>query len=370
MENAQKRIAADGESKLPEEIIEHIQSLITDQRDAARTSLLSKSWHDAWFTRPNLSLDQTKFRNRIDEFPIFTKKTMQRYEDLNRNIKIFKLCLLGGTHDSVGRELILKAIKLGATDLTIEFPTSDKSRCFVLPDEVLESETLVRLSVLGLTIDLERRNKAVACSNLKFLKLTHASVNGDLVRDLISRCPSIEELTVIHTTSTSTTTTSSFGNERRRWSPSHNQFDNLKCLRLISLGVKLHDYEELWNKSPSLKVLVIWDDECEHVRICSTSLERITIRLSRNEIWKSGWNGEFDIPNIRNFETSGCSMQVPRIKIKSSDNREWEIRSRDMQRNCSLEPIAYCFSSLNNLVETQRLSRFSLSIFPELYPYV
>ncbi|XP_057771858.1 putative F-box/LRR-repeat protein At5g41840 [Salvia miltiorrhiza] len=325
-------------SPLPEEIIHRIQSLLLHERDAAQTSLLSKSWHDAWTTRLNLTFDQYKFRNRVNEFPIFTRKIMQRYEDLNRNIKSFKLLMKGNDDSDLARELILKAIKLGATDLTLQFSISDTNRCFVLPDEVLESKTLVRLYVLGLTVDLERRNKAVACSNLKYLWLSQASVKGDLIRDLISRCPSIEELTLFHT--------SLFGYERRRWSPSHDhQFDNLKCLRLICLGVKLHDHDELWNNSPSLKVLVIWDENSDYVRICSPSLERISIRILHDKIW----NGEFDVPNIQNFKISaGCEFKEPRLKIKSGD-KEWEIES--------FEPIGYCFSSLKQLVKT-----FSLSI--------
>ncbi|XP_057795466.1 F-box/LRR-repeat protein At3g59200-like [Salvia miltiorrhiza] len=343
---------ADGESdKLPQEIIQHIQSLLLE-KEAARTSLLSKSWHGAWTTRPNLSFDQSKFRNCVDEFPIFTKKTMQRCQDLNLNIKSFKLTISSkkktmqsskpriekGNDDSeLARELILRAIKLGATDLTIELPFSEARRFFVLPDEVLESKTLVRLSVSGLLIDLERRNKAVACPNLKHLWLSHSSVKGDLVRDLISRCPGIEVLTLTHTRL--------FGEERRRrWSPSHDQFRNLKRLRLIGLGVELHHCDELWNKSPSLKVLVIWDYSSDHVRICSPSLERITLRLfCSRRIWDGIWNGEFDVPNIQNFKiTAGCDFFAPLLKIKSC-GMEWEIKGTD-------------------ILKTHKLSRFSLQM--------
>lgn len=351
MEN-RERNSADGGVELPEEIMQHIQSLMLE-RDAARTTLLSKSWHGAWCTRPNLIFDQYAFRNRMDEFPIFTKKTMRRYEDLNLKIKIFRLWM--EDYPSLAAELILKAIKLGVADLKIEI---NRSWC-VLPDEVLESETLVRLYVSGLIVDLKRRNKVVTCPNLKSLTLLNVTVNGDLFRDLISRCPLIEELMWDQPRRDQR---SLFDSRIRLEEFDKLEFEKLKYLRLSGLDdnddyrmdVKAALYRhDLSPRFPCLKFLVIWDYYSANVRICSPSLEHITIRLLHGGIW----NGEFDVPNIRTFKMS--SSHVPRLKIKTS-SREWESV---VDIDCSLiEPIDWWFSSLNQLVKMLSLSRVSLRL--------
>ncbi|XP_057771861.1 putative F-box protein At3g58960 [Salvia miltiorrhiza] len=327
MENPQKRIAGLGESKLPQEIIHRIQCFMSG-RDAARSTLVSKSWHGAWCMRPNLCFDQSAFRDRMDKFPIFTMNSMQRYEDLNLKIKSFKLCMEVNKNSDLATELILKAIKLGAIDLTIEFPISDTGRYFVLPDEVLEPETLVRLCVQGvMIIAFEKRNKVVTSSNLKSLHLSYVSVNGDFISDLISRCPSIE---------------------------------NLRLTKLRNS----HLFNDLWPQFACLKELVIENINLGDVRICSPSLERITIHLHE---FRNVMNAEFDVPNIRYFKFDG--RDIPCLKFKSICSWECEsdihIHFTPYMAGASSPYMASAswFSSLNQLLKMLSPSRVSLSIF-------
>ncbi|XP_057771856.1 putative F-box/LRR-repeat protein At3g44080 [Salvia miltiorrhiza] len=355
METAQKRIAADGESKLPDEIIQHIQSLMSE-RDAARTTLLSKSWHGAWCTRPNLCLDPFTFRYRMDEFPIFARKSMQRYEDSNLKIKSFKLWVEGDDDSDLARELILKAIKLGATDLTIDVPTWVSIN---LPYEVLESETLARLSVQNVSVDFKKRNKAVNSSNLKSLHLSNVTVKGDLIRDLISRCPSIEELTLRNLRRSSR-----FYCDDDTMIEVHKliKLHKLKYLRLDGLpikdGLSKHD---LWPQFACLKELVIENINLDYVRICSPSLERITIHLHE---FRNVMVAEFDVPNIRYFKFEGTN-KIPSLKFRAKDGREWEsdIRIHIRPRRSGSATSASWFSSLKQLVKMLSPSRVSLSIF-------
>ncbi|XP_057771860.1 putative F-box/LRR-repeat protein At3g18150 [Salvia miltiorrhiza] len=347
-------------SELPEEIIQHIQSLIIserdgDERDAARTSLLSKSWHGAWTTHPNLSFDQSMFWNRMDEFPIFTKKTIQRYEDLIPNIKSFKLwmSMKGNDYPDLARELILKAIKLGATDLTIQISLAGvmtRSR-FVLPDEVLQSETLARLFLLLGQVDHQKWCKEVILPNLKSLHLCYTTIygDGDLIRDLILGCPSIEELTLIDLKSSSPFPFDAMI-----------KLHKLKYLKLERLDFNdslcKHD---LWPQLPCLKELVIDDDKSDYkwddLRICSPSLERITIIIDR---FKAVMNAEFDVPNIRYFKFKG--HYVPSLKFKTTTTREWE--SEIHVRFSPYMPSAAWLSSLKQLVKMLSPSRVSLTM--------
>ncbi|KAH6808787.1 hypothetical protein C2S51_026570 [Perilla frutescens var. frutescens] len=193
MEKSQKT-AGDGEFEFPEAIIQRIQSLL-NTKQAAQTALISTSWYRAWSTRPNLDFDERRhFRRRSGVgFSDFAMKTMQRYEDLKLRIGSFRLEMLGAEpHDqSLARELIVKAMKLGADDLNVGFVTAYPTS-FVLPEEVLGSETLVRLSVTGCVIDVGR-NVEVACAKLRSLNLFGVIMNGDLVRDLIPRLPFVEK---------------------------------------------------------------------------------------------------------------------------------------------------------------------------------
>ncbi|GFP88652.1 putative F-box/LRR-repeat protein at3g59230 [Phtheirospermum japonicum] len=118
-----KRVAA--EFVLPEAIIHHIQSFL-DGKQAAQTTILSKSWHTAWLTRPNLDFDQRLFPNCGDEFSEFTRTTLLRYQDLNLKIESFKLRMKGWEKYShpLANVLIAKAIENGATDLNFELSPS------------------------------------------------------------------------------------------------------------------------------------------------------------------------------------------------------------------------------------------------------
>ncbi|KAL8485155.1 hypothetical protein ACS0TY_027450 [Phlomoides rotata] len=152
------------ESHLPEAMIQHIHSF-QSAKEAGRSTILSKSWYTAWLTRPNLDFAEGDFPKLKLESPSksafvkFAKKTMQKYDELNRKIQSFRLQMCGTSfHASyMANELIAKAMKLGATELDIELTGSDSWRfCdFVFPHEVLESQTLVRLSLVGAKIDLQ-----------------------------------------------------------------------------------------------------------------------------------------------------------------------------------------------------------------------
>lgn len=282
-------------SQLPPEIMHHIQSLMPERCCARATLLLSKSWHNAWSTRPTLDVDESEWPDVEDDgFSDYATKTMRRYDDLN--LPILSLKLRFGYNHPLARELILKAIKLGALHLKIE--NSNFSIRFSLPDEVLESETLVTLHVERIIVDLEQRWKEVSCSKLKTLTLSRVWVKGDLFRDLISRCSSIEEL------------------------------------RLCYLSRK---------------------EEWKDVRICSPSLERLTIRLPCNQ----ALDGEFDVPNIRRFEFEGSPSSSLVFK-KTASRREWE--SDVCIRYDSQDPSSVWFSMVKMFVRMLSLSRVSLTI--------
>ncbi|GFP80731.1 F-box protein at3g03040 [Phtheirospermum japonicum] len=131
-----------GEFELPEPIIQRIQFFLTG-KEAARTTILSKSWLSAWLTRPNLDFDETNFKRpwwaqKSDDFVEFTNTTIRRYEESSIRIESFKLCLKTdyGPRVDHANEMILRALKTGATHLSFQL-----GRKFVLPQEVFVIES-------------------------------------------------------------------------------------------------------------------------------------------------------------------------------------------------------------------------------------
>ncbi|XP_057773739.1 uncharacterized protein LOC130993035 [Salvia miltiorrhiza] len=419
MERHPQRIAAMGEFEFPEEIIHQIQSLMSDQREAARTTLVSKSWYGAWSTRPNLRFHEFELGER---FPQWARKTLQRYEDLNLNIQTFNLRMY--KDDSLARELILKAIKLGVIDLTIEYI----KWWFDLPDEVLESQTLTRLSVSGCTVDLGRRKKKeiITCSTLKSLTLSGVYVNGDFYEGLIWRFPLIEELTLkqpkrlvfdvgamlkLHKlkslrmesllvfivdlerrnkpltssnlkslTLSSTLTEGDFSYLSHRFPlleeltvegcfkpflPFYGcttKLNKLKFLQLVRLNTQDSlTQSELWLQFPCLNTLVIRDclfkaNGNDVIRICSLSLDCVTISSCGTKT-----KLEFDVPNMRKFKFEG--YDVPRLKLKTS-SREWES---DIRIICCVDMgSASWWCSLKQFVKLMSPSRVSLALYVNL----
>ncbi|KAG8370074.1 hypothetical protein BUALT_Bualt14G0079800 [Buddleja alternifolia] len=201
MERGKRSEAINGEIELPEAIIQQIQSLLNGKQ-AARTSVVSKSWYNAWLTSPNLDFDQRNFQKRrigdsqseaAERFPNFVKKTMKRYQELNLKIVKFRLWMRFTKPDlvSLANESIIKALKMGVNDLSLDFFPHDGS--YVLPNEVLETESLIRLSAIECKIDRPMDRK-VLCSRLESLSLSKVCVEDDVVWDIISSCPLIENL--------------------------------------------------------------------------------------------------------------------------------------------------------------------------------
>ncbi|KAH6756159.1 hypothetical protein C2S53_004258 [Perilla frutescens var. hirtella] len=338
MENEKRR-----EFSLPPEIVEHIHSFMKG-KEAARTAILSKSLYNAWFKRPNLNFDQRDFCYGFSEF---TKKTMQRYEDFNLKIVSFTLRMkYDFGSPSLAKELIVRAMKLGAIDLKIEF--YNPYLPFVLPEEVLGSETLAILSLTKCTLDLGR-NVEVTCSQLKSLHLYKVAVkNGDLFRNLILKCPLIEKLVCDDRLL-------SCENER-----DENEIHELKSLSLDTLSDRdALFFQDLLLKFPFLKNLAIrYIDDCRNIRIRSQSVESISF-VDGLEYYREV-TAEFDVPNIRKFHFEGSALDCCSFETRC---RDWESDIRVTCFRCS----ASWLSSLGKLLQNLSVSKVSLSVYVK-YP--
>ncbi|KAL3630013.1 hypothetical protein CASFOL_022997 [Castilleja foliolosa] len=323
-----------GEILLPEAIIQHIQSFMSG-KEAAQTSVLSKYWYSAWSTRPNLDFDHRDFPSRggricDDRFSDFAKKTIQRYEELNLTIESVDLRVKWWEREclSLSNELIVKAIQMGAIDLKIQLmgPTP----IFSLPKELLGSETLIMLSVIGCKIDLGVNGK-VSWSKLKSLILRRVYVEGDVIWDIILACPLIEELILSECTCYVKVQTSNYVSRRSRMlalSPNLIVLSKLRCLSLEKVKIDTSFFCDLSFKFPCLKDLIVHD--CfgyKAIEITSPSLERISFVVQKRML-----RAKFEVPSIRKFTFSGSSLPSLSFGTSSSSWGKWES---DISITCS-----------------------------------
>ncbi|KAL8485212.1 hypothetical protein ACS0TY_027491 [Phlomoides rotata] len=337
------------ETQLPEVMIQPIQSFLSGI-EAAQTTLLSRSWYTTWLTRPNLDFDEGDFlRFEKSTFVKFAKKTMQRYEEWNRKIQSFRLLIRDKRSNiSVAKELILEAMKLGATDLHLKLIGG--WNCFVLPHEVLQSQTLVRLSLDSCNIYLK-----VSCPRLKSLSLSRVLIAGNNLWNIISTCPTIEKLVL-----------SDFNQDSIKLILEPPglcvvDFHKLRVLSLENMIICQELFRDI-SRFPCLKELTI--DNCsirEEIQICSNSL----MYISFTHMTGSRSRLKLDVPNIRKFKFSGC--YIPSLSLITT-SRIWEsdisIRATHTSHYHKILWINYLRVFLLNL----RPSTISLSLDINLFP--
>ncbi|KAL3650299.1 hypothetical protein CASFOL_006702 [Castilleja foliolosa] len=315
MKKGSQRQAINGEFQLPEPIVHRIQSFLT-AKEAARTIILSKSWRSAWLTRPNLDLDIDDVGG--DEFSEFANKTILRYEQSNLKIESLRLCIGGEGSGVLANDLIMGALKIGATHLNVR----NSDRRIVLSQEVFEAENLVELSLEGWEIDDLGFDRKVKCSKLESLSLRSVTINREMISNIASCCPLIWKLSLCDVIP--------FGSDNVYYS---------------FLG-------DLSTKFPSLKDLTL--DGCNTQEISSRSLERLNFVSVCHML-----NVKFDVPSIRKFRFETEDDEIPSLSFVSAPS-EWESDAFILDRYGNLS-VSW-FLRLNKFLTGLSPSRISLTL--------
>ncbi|XP_057455258.1 F-box/LRR-repeat protein 13-like [Lotus japonicus] len=202
-------------SDLPIFILHDILSRLPE-KDATRTSVLSKAW---WSTFPILSFFYNRrvgkasktteegFFMKRKNFGDNLKKTLLRFRDQGLAIKEFKLSV--NFHDlyynSRDVDLWLKlAGESGVEVLHLDLPDRAEDEWegqdlgYVLPTSVLEAKSLKMMHLIGgIHIDQAFMNHSIKFFSLRKLLLWYVLVEDEqVIENLISRCPLIEYISL------------------------------------------------------------------------------------------------------------------------------------------------------------------------------
>ncbi|CAA0821998.1 Putative F-box/LRR-repeat protein [Striga hermonthica] len=334
-----------GEFFLSEPIIRRIQSFLNG-REAAQTTVLSKSWRQAWLTRPNLDFDFSQL-SIVVEVSELMDKTIRRYEE--SNLKIESLSLIMGSSNCLCEDLIIKALRMGVTRLSLQL--SNENGCDQVLAEVLGSEHLVELSLQGCRIAPSPEHK-IGCSRLKSLSLSEFKLESDeVIFGLLSGCPLLENLSLtgfVHGTVSL---------------PNLPNLPKLKRLELRYLRINSSFLGDLSCKFPLLRSFAF---RCFYLEsdlvISSPSIEHLDIETERI---LGPVRLEFDVPSIRKFEFKSWENLPPSsLSFKSTSLREWESHLY-IKSHCCVGTVGVI--GLNKLLTSLGQSKIHLWI--EVYKY-
>ncbi|CAJ2663642.1 unnamed protein product [Trifolium pratense] len=206
--------AEDKLSNLPKFILHNILSRLISE-EAARTSVLSKTWLDTWYTFPCLCFCDLDFINEIQptediprkskDFIEYVKSRLLWFWDRRLAIKEFYFAILDLRYMPNDLDLCLKLVGESVEILSICLPKygsisqdengQGRGECYVLPKGVIEVKSLTKLMLEGgIRVDQAFMNHSInKFLSLRELHLLHVLLEDkQAIERLISCCPLIE----------------------------------------------------------------------------------------------------------------------------------------------------------------------------------
>ncbi|KAL3634817.1 hypothetical protein CASFOL_021871 [Castilleja foliolosa] len=391
-------ITIDRLSQLPQPILHSILSLLP-QKEAIRTSVLSKSWRYLWHGRFNVEFREFDHRfDRTKEFWPFIDKTLQRYLDQNLSLQKF---LVHICHYEVDFVLLQKWIpivimNMGVRSFTLNLSWSTKAYRLPLPLVVFQSESLVELHLERCDLKTLKSTDNVMLNNLQTLCLHEFEITDEIFEKIISSCPLIENLDLLNCTGLKSIKLSKHYNIKNFGCTGNNEiiveienpqilesfriqnyrdwflryknthFPHLKSLKLHSVQLHAEMFDNFSSFFPCLSELILdsWHGLNEF-RLFSSSIKRLTIIIDLINPGKR-IKAFIDTPNILYFSYSGDGF-LPSIKFTTTSN-EW---ASNIDVWYKLKPsdndATSWFLKLKKLLEALSQSHITLFLNPNKY---
>ncbi|KAJ1390974.1 F-box-like domain superfamily [Sesbania bispinosa] len=340
-------------SDLPKHILHDILSRLPE-KDAARSSILSKSWKDTWSTSPILVFTESRYgirKKTVDQkntqqmedlmkkrnnFLNSVDSTLQRFHDQGLAVKQFTL-RMGFSDPYTLSPLIDYWMELASESgievlhLTLFRPILSHGEHYCFPPNILESKSLVKFILFGcLRIDKAFLNHPIKFCLLQVLSLSHVFVGEEqIIQNLISSCPLIEYMTLKYCSGL-------------RFVSIH----NLPKLK----GVDFRGLQEVLVDAPSLEYFHYFADGINTV--CKTNMDKcINLRdpclsFPRDIIITNQWLLELllKFPLLERLQLEDCNMSK-KIQISSLQLKVFKFSScSQLEEACIDAPNLYSCS--------------------------
>ncbi|XP_055812060.1 F-box/FBD/LRR-repeat protein At1g13570-like [Solanum dulcamara] len=187
--------------KLPECLIHKIFSCLSYE-EAANSSLLSKTWLEAWSTQPNLKFKveygkgNNNNRKRMD-------KIMERYRERKSPIDKFALYISSSTyHHVLAFPRIDKwldiALQNGVKDVVckVSVPSYPFPISTFLASKSLRELVLTGCDIMSLSLSTSTSDQLVKCHSLRRLSLCDVRLDDNILQTLVNCCPLLVDLKI------------------------------------------------------------------------------------------------------------------------------------------------------------------------------
>ncbi|KAI8569721.1 hypothetical protein RHMOL_Rhmol02G0299200 [Rhododendron molle] len=369
--------------QLPKELIHHMLPCLLTM-EAARTSVLSKTWLRAWSTYPNLDFTERNFTKEpsfksVD--PGFKEKDDPQIEEAReRFLKYVDKTMI--RYHNEGIPIDKCRLDLISIDPKWAYFV-DNWIGILVQNHVKELEVSVSdYSFLGSTLKKHLCHGTIKLYSLKMLSLRRVCITEEEIQNIISSCPLIQELRLqscrglkrlqvanlhnlnlvsvsdLEEVEISAPTLQSFMYAVAKDMPGTFKIDSsphLKNLKVTNLGITDDFVHELLHKFPVLEKLNLsfchW---LESINISSRSLKNIIIRRCMRLL-----EAKIDAPNLLSFKYDrmprlSITITVPvieHLELRAFD----DLRCYDSLLDClfwTCHPTKLSLKSCNKLNET------------------
>ncbi|KAL8053087.1 hypothetical protein ABFX02_05G048900 [Erythranthe guttata] len=308
-------------SELPKEILQRIIYFLS-QKDAVRTSVLSKSWRCVWCTRPNLDFAHDSFKGEKTEFLSVVDKTLQHYRNQRLCLEEFRLCisLPGNDSDQESVSFLDKWIPLlpcmGVKDFQLSIPAEQSVRGIIDLPVVLKAESLTLLWLYNCNLGQNIPDN-IPFVRLQELRLRNVLIKNEIVDKIISSCPLLTTMLFLDCEGLKTIKLDkklhkylkhfvfcnfkTDGREKCSVEIDAPTLETIETIRIIGSKVQFHGH-----KFSNLKDLIL-----QRVVFFNNSIEQSQLRIDAPNINSFRYSG-FIIPSISSTPwENGCHIFAP-----------------------------------------------------------
>ncbi|GMQ08088.1 hypothetical protein CsSME_00051980 [Camellia sinensis var. sinensis] len=366
---------------LPEDVIHGIMSFLPT-KEIVRTCVLSHRWEWIQASYPNLDFNQTWFGEELifgkfesdyllqrypdievkrDKFIKFVDDTLLRYHEQNFRIRKFKLyfTLVDSAMGSLVDRWIALVIKCRVEGLHIWIIPPDYA-LYTLPHTIFSANSIQALELQnGCKFEQASHRQSIRFVSLRKLCLRRMHVDMQLVENIISSCPLIEEIELDQCLGLKKVQISGLHNLKivrvvqgkdgielvdieapSLYRLSYETFAtkispckfnliacrNLKQFTLLEVVIADQQFNDLITEFPLLERLVVFDcNLLERVKIQNQCLKDLRF-IHCNKLEEI----EIDAPNLHSFHY--CGNLIPSIASKSASG-QWKADFRLYQNN-------------------------------------